>query len=347
MNILVTGGAGFIGSNFIRHMLTGADVGLGHGPYQGKIVNLDLLTYAGNLDNLRDVEEDERYFFIHGDISNAELVERIIRNYQIDGIVHCAAETHVDRSITSAEPFVKTNVGGTLVLLDAAKNGGVKKFVHVSTDEVYGSLGPTGSFTENNPLQPNSPYAASKAGSDLLVRSFHQTFGLSVNITRCSNNYGPYQFPEKLIPLMATNAMQNIPLPIYGNGLQVRDWLHVEDHAEALRLVLFHGISGEVYNIGGTTERSNLEVVQSILSILDKPNDMIHYVEDRLGHDRRYAIDPRKIERELGWKPKKSFEEGLRDTVQWYALNTEWWNRIQSGAYREQLVQQQEPQQVI
>jgi len=341
MNILVTGGAGFIGSNFIRHMLASTGEGA------ERIVNLDLLTYAGNLDNLRDLEDDARYHFVQGDISNASLVESIIRTYQIDGIVHCAAETHVDRSITSAEPFVKTNVGGTLVLLDAAKNSGVKKFVHVSTDEVYGSLGPSGLFTENNPLQPNSPYAASKAGSDLLVRSFHQTHGLSVNITRCSNNYGPYQFPEKLIPLMTTNAMQNVPLPVYGNGLQVRDWLHVEDHAEALRLVLLHGVSGEVYNIGGRTERSNLEVVQTILSILGKPNDMIRNVEDRLGHDRRYAIDPTKIEDKLGWKPKKSFEEGLRETVQWYVENAEWLYRIQSGAYREHLEQQQVPQQAI
>lgn len=343
MNILVTGGAGFIGSNFIRHMLRESD----QGSTEVQIVNLDLLTYAGNLDNMKDVEDDPRYHFIQGDIGNLELVEYIIRTYRIEGIVHCAAETHVDRSIHSAEPFVKTNVGGTLVLLDAAKNGGVKKFVHISTDEVYGSLGPTGSFTEDSPLQPNSPYAASKAGSDLLVRSFHHTYGLSVNITRCSNNYGPYQFPEKLIPLMVTHAMQNIPLPIYGNGLQIRDWLHVDDHAEAIRLVLLHGVSGEIYNIGGRTERSNLEVVQTILTMLDKPNGMIRYVEDRLGHDRRYAIDPRKIERELGWKPKKSFEEGLRETVQWYAENTEWWHRIQSGAYRQQLEQQQEPQQAI
>jgi dTDP-glucose 4,6-dehydratase len=343
MNILVTGGAGFIGSNFIRHMLRESE----QGSIEVQIVNLDLLTYAGNLDNMKDVEDDPRYHFIQGDIGNQELVEYIIRSYRIEGIVHCGAETHVDRSIHSAELFVKTNVGGTLVLLDAAKNGGVKKFVHISTDEVYGSLGPTGSFTEDSPLQPNSPYAASKAGSDLLVRSFYHTYGLSVNITRCSNNYGSYQFPEKLIPLMVTHAMQDKPLPIYGNGLQIRDWLHVDDHAEAIRLVLLYGVSGEIYNIGGRTERNNLEVVQSILTILDKPNGMIRYVEDRLGHDRRYAIDPRKIERELGWKPKKSFEEGLRETVQWYAENTEWWHRIQSGAYRQQLEQQQEPQQAI
>lgn len=343
MNILVTGGAGFIGSNFIRHMLRSSSLEAD----EVHIVNLDILTYAGNLDNLKDIDKDPRYHFIQGDIGNQQLVESIISTYRIESIVHCAAETHVDRSIHSAEPFVKTNVGGTLVLLDAAKNGGVKKFVHISTDEVYGSLGPIGSFTEESPLQPNSPYAASKAGSDLLVRSFHHTYGLNVNITRCSNNYGPYQFPEKLIPLMVTNAMQNRPLPVYGNGLQIRDWLHVEDHAEAIRLVLYHGIGGEIYNIGGRTERNNLEVVQSILTLLDKPNGMIQYVEDRLGHDRRYAIDPRKIERELGWKPKKTFEEGLRETVQWYAENTEWWHRIQSGAYRQQLGQQQEPQQAI
>lgn len=339
MNILVTGGAGFIGSHFIRHML--------QAPEQGQIVNLDLLTYAGNLDNLRDIEGNPRYHFIHGDIGNADLVEYIIRTYQIEGIVHCAVESNLDRNVTSIEPFIMTNVGGTLSLLDAAKNGGVKKFVHISTDEVYGSLGPIGSFTEENPLQPNSPYAASKAGADLLVRSFHHTYGLSINITRCSTNYGPFQFPEKLIPLIVTNAIQNKPLPIHGNGMQIYNFLHVEDHVEAIRLVLLHGVSGEIYNIGGRTERSNLEVVQSILTILDKPNGMIRYVEERLGHDRRYAIDPRKIERELGWKPKKSFEEGLRETVQWYAENTEWWYRIQSGAYREQLEQQQEPRQAI
>ena|SRR5690554_285558 len=343
MNILVTGGAGFIGSNFIRYMLQGTE--------DVQIVNLDLLTYAGNLDNTKDFKGDARYHFIQGDICNPQLVESIIRTYRIDSIVHAAAETHVDRSIVSAEPFVRTNVGGTLNLLDAAKNGGVKKFVHISTDEVYGSLGSTGSFTENNPLQPNSPYAASKAGADLLVRSFHRTYGISVNITRCSNNYGPFQFPEKLIPLMITNAMHNKPLPIYGNGLQIRDWLHVEDHAEAIKLVLLYGVSGEVYNIGGRMERTNLEVVQTILKMLDKPSGMIQYVEDRLGHDTRYAIDPRKMERELGWKPKKSFEEGLRETVRWYAEHTDWWHRIQNGEYRQQLeqqhVQQQEPQQAI
>jgi dTDP-glucose 4,6-dehydratase len=328
VNILVTGGAGFIGSNYIRYVLN-------HDKCD-KIVNLDKLTYAGNVENLSDMQGNPNYTFIRGDIGNPELVDYILRTYLIDTIVHFAAESHVDRSIVSAEPFVRTNVAGTLVLLEAARKRGVYKFVHVSTDEVYGTLGPTGAFNEQSMIQPNSPYAASKAGSDLLVRAYHETYGLNVNITRCSNNYGPYQFPEKLIPLMITSAMEDKPLPLYGDGMNVRDWIHVEDHARAINLVVEKGQPGEVYNIGGRSERTNREVVEEILRLLDKPVSLIRFAQDRLGHDRRYAIDPSKIERELGFHPAVSFEEGLMMTVRWYCKNPYWWRRIQSGLYMEQ-----------
>ena len=328
MNILVTGGAGFIGSNFVRHVLKNSQ--------SANIINLDKLTYAGNLDNLRDLAGNGRHRFVRGDIGNPELVDYLLRTFAIDTIVHFAAESHVDRSILSAEPFVRTNVTGTLVLLEAARKRGIRKFVHVSTDEVYGSLGSTGLFTEDSPIQPNSPYSASKAGSDLLVRAYHETYGLDVNITRCSNNYGPYQFPEKLIPLMITQAKADLPLPVYGDGLNIRDWLYVEDHAAALKLVLEHGKPGEVYNIGGKSERTNKAVVEAILDLLGKPKELIRYVEDRLGHDRRYAIDPGKIERELGFKPSISFEAGLEKTVRWYLEHSEWCERIQNGLYMQE-----------
>ncbi len=302
------------------------------------IVNLDKLTYAGNADNLTDVQHDPSYKFIRGDIGNPELVDDILRTYLIDTIVHFAAESHVDRSIASAEPFIRTNVAGTLVLLEAARRRGIYKFVHISTDEVYGSLGATGAFTESSPIQPNSPYSASKAGSDLLVRAYHETYGLNVNITRCSNNYGPYQFPEKLIPLMITNAMADKPLPLYGDGLNVRDWIHVDDHARAVSIVIEKGSPGEVYNIGGRSERTNRQVIEEILRLLEKPVSLIRKVEDRLGHDRRYAIDPNKIERELGFHPAISFEEGLMMTVRWYSKNKGWWRKIQNGQYLEELL---------
>lgn len=320
MKLLVTGGAGFIGSNFIRYMLTR------YPKYQ--IVNLDLLTYAGNLASLADVEVDPRYTFVQGDIGNLELVSKVIDEHRIDTIVNFAAESHVDRSLRDPSVFVRTNVLGTQLLLEAAKNGGIRRFIQVSTDEVYGSLGPEGYFTETSLIAPNSPYAASKAGADMLVRSYHETFGLSVNITRCSNNYGPYQFPEKLIPHMITNALDGIPLPVYGDGLNVRDWLHVTDHASAIDAVLHRGRDGEVYNIGGNNEQKNIDIVKAILKQLDKDESLIRYVEDRLGHDRRYAIDPSKIEMELGWRPEITFETGLEETIRWYVDHSHWWRSI-------------------
>lgn len=326
MKLLVTGGAGFIGSNFIRYMLNKhKDV---------SILNLDHLTYAGNLDNLKDVETDNRYTFIKGDIGNGKLVNEILKVSQVDVIVNFAAESHVDRSIAEPDIFVRTNVLGTQVLLEAARVNGTRKFVQISTDEVYGSLGETGSFTEETPLAPNSPYSASKAGGDLLVRAYHETYGMDVNITRCSNNYGPYQFPEKLIPLMITNALEDKPLPVYGDGLNVRDWLHVDDHASAIDRVIRQGVPGEVYNIGGCNERTNLDIVRLILDALDKPDSLVRFVTDRLGHDRRYSIDPAKTIRELGWEPMYRFEEGIGLTIDWYLQNRAWWNRVLSGAYR-------------
>lgn len=325
MKRLVTGGAGFIGSNFIRMMLQKYP--------DDQVINLDALTYAGNLDNLGSAEASASYRLVKGDITDRDLVNRLFAE-GIDQVVHFAAESHVDRSISDPDVFVRTNVQGTQVLLEAAKTHGVGKFVHVSTDEVYGSLGPDGLFTEETPLAPNSPYSASKAGSDLMVRAYHETFGLPVNITRCSNNYGPFQFPEKLIPLMILNAIEDKPLPLYGDGLNVRDWLHVEDHCAAIDLVCREGRSGEVYNIGGNNEHTNLEIVRTILLELGKPDSLIRYVEDRPGHDRRYAIDASKLTKELGWEPKYRFESGIRDTIRWYLDNREWWNRIRSGAYR-------------
>jgi len=328
MKLLVTGGAGFIGSNFVHYMLREyADV---------EIVNVDLLTYAGNPDNLRAVAGDVRHRFVRADVADREAMEPLFAE-GIDAVVHFAAESHVDRSIADPAVFVRTNVLGTQTLLDLALKYKVSRFLQISTDEVYGSLGETGRFTERSPLAPNSPYSASKAGADLLVRAYHETYGLDVVITRCSNNYGPYQFPEKLIPLMIMNALQDRPLPVYGDGLHVRDWLHVEDHCRAVDLVLRKGTAGEVYNVGGNNERTNLEVVRTILRELGKPETLIAFVPDRPGHDRRYAIDASKIRNELGWTPQYEFAAGIRDTIRWYVVNREWLDRVKSGAYRESL----------
>lgn len=326
MKILVTGGAGFIGSNFIRYLLN-------HHPAY-TIINIDKLTYAGNLDNLKDVEGNHRYFFVRGDIADSECVTRIIDD-GVDAIVNFAAESHVDRSIEDAGIFLKTNVLGTQVLLEAGRRKGIKRFIQVSTDEVYGSLGPEGSFTEDSPLKPNSPYAASKTAADLLVRAYHKTFGFPGIITRCSNNYGPYQFPEKLIPLFITNALAQEPLPLYGDGLNIRDWIQVEDHCRAIDLILHQGAIGEIYNIGGGAEKTNLELTRIILKKLNRPETLIRYVKDRPGHDRRYAIDPGKLKRELGWKPLYTFERGIEETIRWYGENRWWWEKIKSGEYRE------------
>jgi dTDP-glucose 4,6-dehydratase len=326
VKILVTGGAGFIGSNFIRYLLN-------HHPAY-TIINIDKLTYAGNLDNLKDVEGNHRYFFVRGDIADSECVTRIIDD-GVDAIVNFAAESHVDRSIEDAGIFLKTNVLGTQVLLEAGRRKGIKRFIQVSTDEVYGSLGPEGSFTEDSPLKPNSPYAASKTAADLLVRAYHKTFGFPGIITRCSNNYGPYQFPEKLIPLFITNALAQEPLPLYGDGLNIRDWIQVEDHCRAIDLILHQGAIGEIYNIGGGAEKTNLELTRIILKKLNRPETLIRYVKDRPGHDRRYAIDPGKLKRELGWKPLYTFERGIEETIRWYGENRWWWEKIKSGEYRE------------
>jgi dTDP-glucose 4,6-dehydratase len=312
--ILVTGGCGFIGSNFVRFLLeTQSNVG---------VVNLDALTYAGNPANLADLIDHPGYRFVHGDITDRAAVRAALDG--VEAIVNFAAESHVDRSIHDSGPFVRTNVLGTQVLLDAARASKVKRFVQISTDEVYGSLGPTGLFTEASPLAPNSPYAASKAAADLLVRSYVHTFELPALITRCSNNYGPYQYPEKLIPLFITNLLGDQRVPVYGDGLNVRDWIHVRDHCAAIATVLFKGQLGEVYNIGGHCERTNLELTHALLQAVGKPTSLIQYVQDRLGHDRRYAIDCTKIERDLGWRPAVAFEEGLRQTVAWYRNNMSW-----------------------
>ncbi|UYO05148.1 dTDP-glucose 4,6-dehydratase [Paenibacillus sp. PSB04] len=331
MKLLVTGGAGFIGSNFVLYMLQQ------HPEY--KIINVDSLTYAGNLENLKSIENHPNYTFSKTDITDAKAIDDLFQQ-GIDVVVNFAAESHVDRSILDPEVFVKSNVLGTQVLLDAAKKYGVTKYVQVSTDEVYGTLGETGLFTEETPLTPNSPYSASKAGGDLLVRAYHETFGLPVNITRCSNNYGPYQFPEKLIPLMISRALNDQALPIYGDGLNIRDWLYVEDHCSAIDLVIHKGRIGEVYNIGGNNERTNLHIVKTILAELNKSESLITYVQDRPGHDRRYGIDPTKITQELGWKPKHNFETGIKETIQWYLNNKEWWTRIQSGEYQDYYAKQ-------
>ncbi|MCC7558251.1 MAG: dTDP-glucose 4,6-dehydratase [Methanobacteriaceae archaeon] len=316
--ILITGGAGFIGSNFLRYMIN---------KYQNyEITNLDALTYCGNLENLREIEDSLNYTFIKGDITNKELVNQITKN--MDYIINFAAETHVDRSINDPSIFIKSNIMGTQVLLESAKENDVKKFLQISTDEVYGTLGKNGYFQEDTPLSPNSPYSASKAGADLMVRAYHKTYKLPVNITRCSNNYGPYQYPEKLIPLMIYNALDDKELPVYGDGLNVRDWLHVYDHCTAIDLVLHKGRDGEIYNIGGNNEKKNIEIVKLILENLNKPESLIKYVEDRPGHDRRYAIDSTKIRKELGWKPKYTFEKGIVETIKWYCENKKWWTKI-------------------
>ena len=337
-NVLVTGGAGFIGSNFIHYLLrTEKNI---------QLVNLDALTYAGNLDSLADIEEDPRYHFVQGNICDIEIVNTILREYQVDTIVHFAAESHVDRSILGPRQFIETNVMGTFTMLDAARNYWVSekafplenvRFHHVSTDEVFGSLAPgEPAWTEETPYAPNSPYAASKAASDHLVRSYGHTYGLPYTITNCSNNYGPYQFPEKLIPLIILNAMEGKSLPVYGDGQQIRDWLHVEDHCEAIHLVLTKGTTGETYNIGGVNQPTNLTIVETICDILDEISDTTHkphknliqFVKDRPGHDRRYDMDTHKIHAELGWQPRHTLTEGLLDTVKWYLDNLEWVNSI-------------------
>lgn len=324
-HILVTGGAGFIGSNFVRHMVKKYP--------QYHIINFDALTYAGNLENVSEIEACSNYFFIKGNISDSKAVGQVMREQQIDAIINFAAESHVDRSIAEPGIFVQTNVVGTQVLLEAARHYHVEKYLQISTDEVYGTLGKDGLFSETTPLAPNSPYSASKTGADLLVRAYFETYGLPVNITRCSNNYGPYHFPEKLIPLVITNAMENKEIPVYGDGLQVRDWLHVQDHCQAIDLVLHRGKVGEVYNVGGNNERTNLHIVKTILESLGKSESLIRHVSDRLGHDRRYAIDASKLRRELGWQPQYTFETGIKETIQWYLDNRQWWQRVKSGEY--------------
>jgi dTDP-glucose 4,6-dehydratase len=345
MRILITGGAGFIGSAVVRRLIAEADA--------ERVVNLDALTYAGNLDSLAAAEDDPRYVFIHGDICDAALVRRIFDEHRPTAVLHLAAESHVDRSIDGPGDFFRTNVVGTFTLLEAARRHWLAlkdaertrfRFVHVSTDEVFGSLGENGHFTEQTPYGPNSPYSASKAGSDHLARAWHHTYGVPVIITNCSNNYGPYQFPEKLIPLMILNALEGKALPVYGRGENVRDWLHVDDHADALLTVLEHGRPGETYAIGGNCERKNLDVVREICRAVDEiagpdaatgPREqLIRFVTDRPGHDLRYAIDASKIRRELGWTPRTSFEAGLRETVRWYLENRGWWERVRTGAYR-------------
>ncbi|RWU17778.1 dTDP-glucose 4,6-dehydratase [Pseudomonas alkylphenolica] len=347
MTILVTGGAGFIGANFVLDWLATSDE---------PVVNLDKLTYAGNLQNLSSLEGDKRHIFVHGDIGDSQLVQRLLREHQPRAILNFAAESHVDRSIHGPEDFIETNIVGTFRLLEAVRGywKGLDesarqafRFLHVSTDEVYGSLvADEPAFAETHQYQPNSPYSATKAASDHLVRSYHHTYGLPVLTTNCSNNYGPYHFPEKLIPLMIVNALAGKPLPIYGDGQQIRDWLYVKDHCSAIRRVLEAGLVGEVYNVGGWNEKPNVEIVQRICALLDemrpradgKPyTDQITYVTDRPGHDRRYAIDARKLERELGWTPAETFESGIRKTVQWYLDNWQWVEGVQSGSYREWL----------
>jgi dTDP-glucose 4,6-dehydratase len=324
--ILVTGGAGFIGSNFIRILIE-------EGKHQ--IVNLDALTYAGNLESLADIAEDANYSFVRADIAERSEVDAAFETHKPNIVVHFAAESHVDRSVLDAGAFVRSNVLGTQVLLDVSRATGVERFVHVSTDEVYGSLGPTGAFTEDTPLAPNSPYSASKTASDLFVRAAWHTHKFPSVTTRCSNNYGPYQFPEKLIPLMIMNALEGKQLPIYGDGKNVRDWIYVADHCHGIKTVMEGGRDGEVYNIGGKSEKQNIEVVKTLLSILGKSEDLITFVKDRPGHDLRYAIDNSKICNELGWEPSHSFETALKETVEWYLANDEWCDRVRSGAYME------------
>lgn len=338
---LVTGGAGFIGSNFVHYMLKKYD--------DIKLINLDKLTYAGNLENLRKVENDKRYIFIQGDICDKSLVEGLFKKYDIDYVVNFAAESHVDRSIREPEVFVNTNILGTVTLLNSAKNAWKvnkgfiegKKYLQVSTDEVYGSLGETGYFTEITPLDPHSPYSSSKAGADLIVKAYFDTYNFPMNITRCSNNYGPYQFPEKLIPLLINNCLSKKPLPVYGDGLNIRDWLYVEDHCKAIDMVINKGRLGEVYNIGGHNERTNIHIVKTVIKYINENVDnsiteeLIKFVEDRKGHDRRYGIDPTKIKEELGWEPETVYEQGIVKTIKWYLNNKEWMDRVTSGSYKD------------
>ncbi|MDO9694811.1 MAG: dTDP-glucose 4,6-dehydratase [Candidatus Latescibacteria bacterium] len=326
MKLLVTGGAGFIGANYVRMLLErGGD----------RVVNLDLLTYAGNLENLAGCEDRPDYRFVRGDVRDRALLDRLLAEERIEAVVHFAAESHVDRSIDDPREFLDSNILGTQTLLESARRAGVARFLQVSTDEVYGSLGPTGLFTEDSPLAPNSPYAASKAAADLVCRAYHHTYGFPVLVTRCSNNYGPYQFPEKLIPLMIANALEGRPLPVYGDGRNVRDWLYVRDHCEAVDAVLRRGRPGEVYNVGGNNEMQNIQIVRLLLELLGLDESHITFVKDRPGHDRRYAIDATRIRDELGWAPRHRFREGIRATVDWYLANRAWWEKVRSGAYRE------------
>ncbi len=326
MKILVTGGAGFIGSNYIRWALQEHE--------DLEIVNLDALTYAGNLENLSDVEDDPRYIFVKGDISHLDDVRAVFENYTFDAVMNFAAESHVDRSLhVGVATFIETNILGTQLLLDAARDAGVGRFLQVSTDEVYGSLGPEGAFSETTPVLPNNPYSATKAGADFLARAACRSHGLDVVITRCSNNFGPYQFPEKLIPLMIANALEEKPLPVYGDGMHVRDWIFVVDHCRAMDVVLRKGVTGEVYNIGSMQDMPNLELVKLLLKHLNKPESLITFVKDRPGHDRRYAMDAGRIRDALGWAPSVSFEAGLQQTIDWYLSNRDWLDHVRSGAY--------------
>ncbi|UCD72470.1 MAG: dTDP-glucose 4,6-dehydratase [Syntrophobacterales bacterium] len=321
--ILVTGGCGFIGSNFVRFMLR---------KYDYKIINVDKLTYAGNLENLSDISDHPNYEFVRGDIADKALIEGLASK-GIGAVINFAAESHVDRSIEDPRVFIETNVLGTQVLLEAARKYGILRFIQISTDEVYGSLGTRGSFKEASPLAPNSPYSASKTAADLLVRAYYKTYGLAAIITRCSNNYGPYQFPEKLIPLMISNALEDKSLPVYGDGMNVRDWIYVEDHCRAIELIMHRGKGGEVYNIGANNELSNIEIVKIILKKLNKPESLIKFVEDRPGHDRRYAIDSTKLRNELGWDVIYPFEKAIDRTIRWYVEHQDWWKKIKSGEY--------------
>jgi len=321
-SILVTGGAGFIGSNFVHHLLS---------TYDYHVVNLDALTYAGNLDNLRDIEGDARYRFVHGNICDAELVDSLMP--EVDAVVNFAAESHVDRSLMEAGSFIKTDILGAYVLLEAARRHGVERFLHISTDEVYGEIAPGLSSLEEDPLRPRSPYAASKAGAEMQCRAFHETYGLPVVISRGSNNIGPYQHAEKAVPLFITNALTDQPIPLYGDGLQVRDWQYVADHCRALDLVLHRGVAGEVYNVGAGNGRPNIEVLTAILDLLDKPHSLIRHIEDRPGHDRRYSLDSSKAHA-LGWRPQYVFEAALAKTVRWYVDNRWWWEKVRSGDFR-------------
>jgi dTDP-glucose 4,6-dehydratase len=325
--LLVTGGCGFIGSNFVRQQLeTYPDV---------EIINVDKLTYAGNLENLADIEKDPRYRFERGDICDREFIDGVLASAAVDAVVNFAAESHVDRSILDSGPFIQTNIVGTQVLLDASRKAGIGRYLQVSTDEVYGTLGKDGYFTEDTPLAPNSPYSASKTAADLLVRSYFHTYGFPAVTTRCSNNYGPYQFPEKLIPLFISNALKDEALPVYGKGNNVRDWIHVLDHCRGIDVALRNGEPGEVYNFGGNSELQNIDLTFKLLDALGKPRTLIRHVEDRAGHDFRYAIDTTRVEHELGWKPQMEFETGLRNTINWYLDNKGWAERIQSGQYRD------------